>query len=241
MSDLKQLQEELENQIKYFDISFGDKTIQAKIWTAKELIDYDKQLKMTKDVLVTIHDTLVYPVLSDISKNIYLTQEEILYVVTIIREKTFIGMPLTYLFECTSSGCLHNEEIKIAEYTRTNNMYMNSELELSNGLTFNIGDIQSVNAVKSKTENSSYEITFIEMLLRIKAIEFDNITYDVINFDELKDMILSLPGNIYDELTHKYRDFVFSDIINNQIHVCPVCGTGNKIYLNDVTIFLRDI
>ena len=63
-----------------------------------------------------------------------------------------------------------------------------------------------------------------ELVDRIDAIAYNNEVYDFeLNYEDLRDLIISLDANVFEELITEYKKLCFKDVINGQHHSCPKC------------------
>lgn len=237
---LSDLQNKL-SQVDLIDCKLGEnKIIKIRKLNGNDINTFNKELvklKTNQDLVDIIKNILIIPVIQE--HNFYLTDEELFYIFTIIREHSSSKV-INYSFICTEEDCNAEYNIEIPEFKRNTRLYKNGEIDLKNGLVITIGDMVNPKLMYSKAKKGSDILT--ELLMRTKELKYNGEVVEELIFNDLYTLFSNLDHDIFDALLTTYtEEFVFYDEILPQKCICNKCGAESEIILNDVTVFLSGL
>lgn len=248
--NLKDIKKQLNENIETLDIELGDtKKVTIKKWSGVHLIQYGKHLEeLEKNIenveiydamMSIIYSTLIEPCL--VGEKVFLNNHERHYVLIKIREFSLPNAPVTHSFVCDNEQCNNIEQVPIliSDLTPTINLSHSGALGLSNGIILHIGDMKNPDAMKGKDKET---MLLNELCLRVNKVEYNNNSTTLIVFDDLLDIVCSLPSTIFNELIDRYiEQFSFSYELPLYTHTCSNCKKEYKIDCNDLLMLVEGL
>jgi hypothetical protein len=195
----------------------------------------------------TIINYLIKPNVVDFD-TYYFNSHEIKHILFSIRKLSIPSSDISYDFSCGGlfgdklCTFTNNIKIPISDIDEKVHKYTNGELKLSNGIILSITDIKNIEIMKAKDGLDDSVSLINELGMRVNKVTYGNQSTEVIVFDELLDILLHLPSEIFTELIDKYiANFAFTQTIESIEYECPICKTKHKIALDDALLYVEGI
>lgn len=237
------------------------KIITLSKWTGKQLITYGKQIEeisedinnqgdpelLLQKIPNAIIEYLIKPNVLDFD-TYYFNSHEVKHILFNIRKISIPSLDVSYDFTCggiiNNMPCTVNDNVKIPFSNIIENIhkYNNGDLKLSNGITLSITDIRNVDTMKDKDKLDDSVSLINEICMRVNKVTYGAQSTEVIVFDELLDILLHLPSEIFTELIDIYvSQFGFTQSIESIEYECPICKTKHKMILDDALLYVEGI
>jgi hypothetical protein len=220
------------------DYGFG-KVRDFRLWKGRERRLLQQRIDDDSFEQNDLEDILVYGVCED--KNLFLTQNELLYTVYSLYKESLQGeLPTEWLCDCGEV----NEDFIIIDDLIANN---SDKIELSvfenerYRITFKAPEYNEATKTMFKNLERSVDRNFYNFMLSISSfekIEDDNIINVDTNPSVMEDEIEAMPISDFDQLLEYYEvnSFMFLPTSTKE---CPHCGKSSEIFCDYLPSLLK--
>lgn len=213
-----------------------NKVVKYRGWKTKDEKAY-LILQETKDETTDddFYKVLIEPCLEN--KNVYLTDDELQYLLIEIRKKS-LGETFNIQYICQNEECGKPNEVDVNFKQIMTYKGDSVGTFKDKTMTVQFGDIKNIKSYKDKIKDKTVtEKKFIEMVMRIENITIGEELHDTFTFEEISDYIDNLDVAVYDKLLTYYLEHS-SDLTLAGDFTCMYCNHENKFIFDEIPNFL---